>query len=780
MFRAMLGLCVLPIGAAAGAPANLLPNPGFEQADTAGLPVSWRIQDWPPADAAGSQARVTTKAPHRGRSALQIHTEAEPSSYGALCLPVELGEAAQQPLRVSLFYRTEGQPRALVALYTFAEPFAPREWQTPPVQIEQRPLPPSATWREVAWTFNCDPPAQELVFTVRLTGTGDLFLDDTVVHPAESGAWLEVTEPGVATDCRQRRRLEVRVHNNGPAGTFQVSATPLRPDGKAGKELTAPCEVGEGEQQTVSFETNLDLGQRHTVQLALCDAASQEPLDGLLTTLEPLITGRITQPQFHATLLPDQPVDTVVAEGRLNATREVAGELRLSAEMVGVGLQAREGAGLTRTEDGLGWRVEFPTRSLLRGGYVIRVEATAEDRTAAVLGLDLERAAAEGPTVSYDPQGRLLVDAKPFFAHGIYNVRELTELELVAQQGYNTVATPAAWAHDAYMRKAAELGLHVIVCNPYPPVRGTIESNRAPEWWTHAVERWGANPMLLGWQLVARPDLMMVPPDLFAEDRAVLQKGDPLHPSLALVNTPSLYADYAPGADILVAALQPVPATTVAQAAAYVDEAVRVVGPGHPVWAAIQATGRAWTSGAPYDEKTSGRPPTAAEHHALTALALVHGARGLLDFAFTYGDVAGPEGGPETAYRLVSRAPELWAGIKETNALVTRLTPALTGGRPLGVFEGGGVHVGAWELPDRVVVVAVNATEAPAVGQFEVPGGQVTTLRPVDTGPALQASGGRFMDAFLPYAVRVYEAPRTPPAAPEGATSGAVDTSQTR
>ena len=776
MMRATLGFCVLVAGSVGwGAAANLLPNPGFEQADAAGLPVGWRVQDWPPEDPPESAAKVVTRGMHRGRGALRIHTAAEPSDFGVLSLPVGLGEAAAEPLRVSLFYRTEGDPRAYVAFHTFGEPFAAREWQTPPVQIEQRPLPPSKDWRQLAWTFEVDPPAREFVCTVRLTGTGDVLVDDVVLHPAQSGAWLEVTEAGVAVDCRQRRRLEVRVHNQGPADSFEVAATPLRQDGKPGKEMLASCQVGQGEEDTVAFQSDLDLARRHAVGLALYDPDSQEPLDGLVAPIEPLITGRIVQPNFHATLLPDLPVDTVVAEGRLNATRELAAQLRLSAQMIGVGLEAREGAGLTRAEDGLAWRAEFPTRALLRGGYVVRVEATDSGRTVSTLGLGLERAGQEGPSVSYDPEGRLLVAGKPFFTHGIYNVRELTDLALVAQHGYNTVVTPANWAHDAYLKEAQNLGLHVILYCPHPPVRGAFNSPQAGDWWVNAARRWGSEPTVLGWHLVARPDLLMVPPDVFAEDRALLQKVDPLHPSLALVNTPSLFAAYAAGADILIAALQPVPSTPLARAAFYMGAAVQAVGPERPAWAAIQATGRAWTAGSPYEEDTTGRPPTAAEHRALTVLALVHGARGLLDFAFTYGDVGGPEGTPRVAYRVAARAPELWAGMKETNALVARLSPAVLAGRRLGASAGGAVHVGAWELPDRLVVAAVNTTEAPAVAQFEVPGAQATTLRLLGGADDLEAAGGRFMDAFGPYEVRLYETPRTVARVP-----GAVDTSEAR
>ena len=184
--------------------------------------------------------------------------------------------------------------------------------------------------------------------------------------------------------------------------------------------------------------------------------------------------------------------------------------------------------------------------------------------------------------------------------------------------------------------------------------------------------------------------------------------------------------------------------------------------PGQPVWAAIQAVGRAWhVTGGGMQHGDSGRPPTAGEHRAMTMLALAHGAQGLLHHGFYFAAAANRD-----PYFLPADAPELWEGMKETNALVHQIAPAIVGGAYRGCEVTGQLHVAAWDLKGVTYVLAANSRPSISLSTFAVPGPRPEALWRVSGGANVPCTGeGLFADDVPAYGARVYTS-----AEPEGDT----------
>jgi hypothetical protein len=208
-----------------------------------------------------------------------------------------------------------------------------------------------------------------------------------------------------------------------------------------------------------------------------------------------------------------------------------------------------------------------------------------------------------------------------------------------------------------------------------------------------------------------------------------------------------------PACDIVAIEPQPIPALPVTTVADELTRAREVVGAERPLWAAVQSVGRAWlvTAGG-LEETSAGRPPTGPEHRAMTFLALAYGAQGLLHHGFYFSSTA-----ERSAYYLPTAAPELWTDMKETNAMVASLAEALSGGTRRGVSVTEPVHVAAWDLDDRVFVLAVNAEPHSALTTFEVPAPSPEALyRLADGSSVARTQSGRFADEIPGHGARIY------------------------
>jgi hypothetical protein len=726
-------------------PLELVENGGFEESDREGSPVGWRAE-W------GGYVGVTIDLVERarsGRKALRLKSPTSPVQLLCFNRPLQLQNVAGREIAVSWFYRTTGQPLADVSLVTYAQPFAERGLATPYLTTQSYPVAASRDWRLVSWRIWVPASACEGVISLRSSGAGEIIFDDVSVRPSGHGVYMEPLQLGEVVSLPARRQVRVRVHNDTAEGLeARLSLTGEAPT-KTAKRLAA-VKVPPGAEDTVTLTYDLAAAENHRLGLALDDTEQGSVLDALVASVPSLLSGQVTTPAFRGILLSSLATDELVVEGQIHASEEVCAELRLEADLGGAGCVGRDGDGITRPGGPNTWRLVLPRTGMLTGRYGLTVTAWQGKRLAGTLALEVARAPEQDHETAYDAEGRFYVDGRPTFVNGIYNVNSIEDLERVAAHGFNTVVVAAGEAGMNLVERAQELGIMLVIYSPDQPSAGT-----GPElsFWEHAVGKYGRLPGVIGWHLLEWPDASLMPFDVFEQQQAEIAKIDEHHPTITLLSVLSLLPHYVPACDIVALESQPIPALPVVTVGDDLVQARRCVGPNRPLWAAVQSVGRAWlVTGGGVEKATTGRPPTGPEHRAMTFLALVYGAQGLLHHGFYL-----PRTADRDAYYLPTDAEGLWGHMKETNRMIASLAEALSTGSYRGVARTEPVHVGAWELDGRLYVVAVNAEPLPALTTFEVPGPQPDALWRLDDGtPVATTPSGRFADQIPGHDARVY------------------------
>jgi len=176
-----------------------------------------------------------------------------------------------------------------------------------------------------------------------------------------------------------------------------------------------------------------------------------------------------------------------------------------------------------------------------------------------------------------------------------------------------------------------------------------------------------------------------------------------------------------------------------------------------PIWAFIQATGRAWGEDNTLDDHVEGRLPTVDEVRAQAYLSLVHGADGLMFYAYTL-----IQSSKQRHYRIRDDAPELWEGISKLNHQLAELAPVISDQSHRTLLEpaaDGLVHMARWSGPEGSFAVAVNTAALPTITTFRLPDCDATEMDVMFEQRKLLAQEqepGRFGDVFQPHEVHVY------------------------
>jgi hypothetical protein len=732
-------------------PMELLKNGCFEEVDSSGSPVGWRAEGLL---VPGLTVRAVAASTGRvGGKVLQLRSESAPAMVACFNGPFEVGSVAGQEVEISCLYRTRGLPGVYMDLDTYAAPFAAQGWKTPYLSMEQHALEESNDWALLTWRVRCPAKATEAVLIVAVTGEGELLIDDVSVRPAQPPVRMEPSVLGDLVGWPSRREIRLTVANDtAEERNLRVNLV-LSSGGRPAQKRTAKVDVAAQAREDVIISYDLPTKDPQQLSLTLDDAAKPVVYDTLVAEVPALLTGRIVQPNFRGTLLESIPAEEIVVEGRIAASEALCGEMTLEAELGGAGCIAREGQGITRPDGPASWRLAFPRKGMLTGRYWLNVSAVRAGKPAAVLPLELSRATPSQNEVGLDSAGRLLVNGKPVFANGLYNVTQPTDVDRAAAQGFNLVVVPAGSGGSQLLERVRALGLTMVVYSPNPAEQTT---GATPSFWELMVDKYGTVPGVVAWHLQAAPDASLTRIESFKQQQAVMAKVDSYHPVITRLTVPSLLPSYAPWCDIVAFESAPMPALPVVTVADELQAARAAARPGQPVWAVIQSVGRAWlVRGGGLEAGTSGRPPSGAEHRAMTILALAHGAQGLLHHGFYFASTK-----DRKEYVLPRDAPDLWDGMKATNALIAQLRDAPAAGTYRGATVSGPIHVGAWERDGQLFVLAVNSQPSAALTTFSVPAPAPAVLhRAEDGSEVMKTSKGQFADELPPYGGRVYTAP---------------------
>jgi hypothetical protein len=738
-------LCCLAIGgyaAPAAAPVapkgtgNLVANGSFEVPGAGGLPSSWfpRIVQTPGNVAVANQFRGGHLSPY----CLMLASKAAKVIYGAYSQPIDL-PAGTQELLVSFYMRTERIPQPDAYVLLFKANFAEKEWQTPYVQSEDRAIPQSPGWSLVAWRFKIVPEAKQAVLAFRGMGDGAVYIDDVALRPYPQALACDVLAPGQVTSLSGERAISVQVKPTGAGAGQLTAALQLFWKGKTWTAWQQKFEAKSGET-VVKGKYAFAFDQTCRGLLTVTGPGADEVYDAQAVRVPAMLDGHLTKPAFRGTVLRGVPCPRIEAAGMVNASDAIAGRTKVAARLAGSDRTATEGAGLERPTPGT-WTASVDATNLLAGKYMMHVEATVDGKMCQ-MDLPVVVAPESDQQVGYDDTGTVWLNGKPRLPVGVYFAMAEEDLDKAKKAGYTFSVIPWQAASTATMDHAAKLGMKVLV------------HSRSFEFtfWEHATGKFGKHPGLMAWHLAGKPDADLNPPDTMIEVHNKLAELDPHHPIFTSLTMPSLMSEYAPGCDVVLVWTDPIPQSGPQAVGLLVDEARAAVAP-RPVWAIIQTMGHAWSWERDLGKTGEGRPPTPEEHRCMRYLALVHGARGIIDY--TYVMDASQRG---ENWMLTRDAPQLWTEITATNKEMAWIEPMVAGREwnPVELRVTQPVHVAYWKGKDFVLAMAVNTTGEKAACGFHMPPVAGAMLTDVLSGEkVVGTAGGDFGMQLEPYGVAV-------------------------
>ncbi len=757
------GLAIsLAVLAAAAAPQpwdNLLANPSFETAGAENMPAGWHQMAVQVAEGLTSAARV--RGGRYGRWCLMMEGKGRKiADFRVYCQPAELPPDATEYV-FSCYVATAGIPEAEVRVTLFSKDFADREWKTPPVQWEQRPIPTSRGFQLLAWRFEALPGARQAVVSFHIHGQGRLYVDQVSLRRRRA-ILTDLLCPGIVTTLRGRRICKISLKSLGWGGDLLIQAAAdiprprrRRPSVQSEQWLYTPrvrktlfarrIQLAPNQQSQVEIPYGLSISTSADMYLRLLDAKTGDVLDAIDARIPALIDGHLTAPAFRNTVLRSMQIDTIRAEGILNADSSLASQLTLSAVLLGTRAAAQPGRGIEMLPGGR-WRLELPAKNLLADTYQLAVSALLRGREVARLSIPLVVAEAGPCEVGYDASGCLYVSGRPVFIRGMYGIAAVEELEDIAAAGFNCAVASWGRAATLTLRRAHDLGVWIIV----------LSRSMERSFWQHATDKYADHPALLAWHTVPRADVDLSTLPFMLEDlHTRIAAYDPRRPLMTSLCAPSAMPPYSRWLDIVVAWTDPIPDSTPAAVGVIIDGA-RKAAPGKPVWAAIQTVGHHWSQNRMLNPQTDGRCPTPQELRCMTFLALIHGARGLLFHSYAVDRRLFP---PTADFKIARDAPSLWAELLRTNKLLSDIERFLTIGqwKPIDLSRSSQVHSAYWLSGGDILCIVANTSPKPAVAAFRIPEAAGKTLRNIESGQLLKGSDdGLFGDMLKPLEVKIY------------------------
>ena len=325
--------------------------------------------------------------------------------------------------------------------------------------------------------------------------------------------------------------------------------------------------------------------------------------------------------------------------------------------------------------------------------------------------------------VLVDAQNRLLVNGRPFFPIGLYNVQP-EELGMLAQMGFNC-AGPYLVATPEYVAEAKKHGMRLISNGR----RG--QDQLAP----NAAE----SATILAHYMYDEPQ-----PESAPELRsACLEKAaaDLYHPTCGCNNLH--HEHYTDVADIMMVDAYPMPG----EFDVIVDRMTAAVGAmkgRRPVWYIPQAFARLGYAHAGATIERS-REPTYDELRAATWLGIALGARGVVFYSCRI-----------QTFTIRHGFPDLWRALGHTVAELRALHDVLLWPSAEVKSSDKDVHAAAMKLGDRVFVIAVNAARRPAEATFTLAGPAPTGLHVLGEDRTVACVRGEWRDAFGPQTAHLY------------------------
>jgi len=720
---------------------NMLPNSDFERVDTEGMPVGWYT--FMPS----GQPAVTTRIAHPGynsRNCLLVESDEQLTIFDLHPAPVEMSEVGSSKMLFTCYYRTEQEPRAQMSLVTFAEDFYINEWHTRPLQAEAKNIPPSNEWSLLSWQFEALPSPRQVMPIIRVTGPGKLYVDNVALRPYPAEVSATLTNAGTLQEIPDKRRTTVYLTNyTSQRRELQVVLIAVA-EGGSTKRMQHTVQIKPNGTGMLHLDYTMPVDIPHSLQLVVRDADSGDVYEHMQSIPTPLLTAIFTKPAFRSTILPTLPLDNLEITGKINAVPQLARQLRLKAEIAETGVHLVEPSDQIQRPGPVDFTIILPHTDLLSGDYTMLITASLpNDQFKQQIQLPLHCLTPSNSEVGYDHQQRLWVNGTPMLPRGLYYVCQRSDLAAIATAGFNFAIVPSARASYAIGEEARNQKISLLISSPL----------LTEVFWQNLERKFGQNPALLGWCVMPRPDKKTTPPEVTANVCRQLQSISPSHITLMSLASPSLLRYYSEFPDIVATWSLPVPDAPITSVARMVDAAKEAAADRHPVWAVIQAVGLSWYSDELLDPEGAGRAPTPEEVRAMTYLALVHGANGLIYYGYDIPSFPGTK-----SFKLPNDAPEIWSELAQINQQLSWLAPVILNGqrRVLTPAADGDIHLGAWNYQGGNYIIAVNTSNQGIVTEFTLPEIEATRLGAMFERRWISASDGAFKDSFTPHEVHIY------------------------
>ena len=746
VFLFALVLLWAALGAAwAAGSAELLANGGFESLDATGGAENWATRNFG-TESKYAAATIVSGAKF-GQRCLKLMGTSYPISFGSFSHPAELGDTPSAELLVTIFYRTEGSPQADLAVTTFAEDFTAKEWDTPALTSEAVPLESSNGWRSLSWRVQTLPAARQAIVTLKIHGSGALYVDGVSLKARPAEVQCEVLSPSCVLSPRGARQCCVRLTNKTDKPlpvTVQLDAAAPRsaPTGACLKATLPP-----DKPQTMNLNYSFPVDIPAAVAVTVLGTQPGQIYDYVSLQAPGLLEGRVVRPAFRAALLPSISGGEVLVRGHVNAAADLCGKLKLQAKLLGLGVTSPE-----FTADAHGdFECTLPAATLLAGTYAVEVVALQNGAPVGKLELPLLKPANKPTEVGYDEHMRAWLNGKPWLPLGLYYAVDETDFAAAVDAGFNTLVLPSRLASSRAIEACDKLGLATLISS----------ASMEQEFWKNITTKFAQTPGVAGWYVLQKPASQAPPvhPSLLADLYGRLRDLDPRHPICMGLDSMSRLEPYAAWADVIMPWTEPEPVGDLRSVDAMLQRAIKVADGQKPVWPVIQLTGAAWSQDIRLDPAGNGRPPTPEEYRCMAYLAFARGANGLFAYAYRV-----PQSRHQREFDVQRDAPELWQMVRRVGAELKALTPVLLQGEALAVeCPDSSVAMRGYRYNGVNYVLAVNPTNQTVPVGFKVPGLAGNELEVAfDTRKVVGPGNGQFGDQLEPHAVRMYMARQAP------------------
>lgn len=381
-------------------------------------------------------------------------------------------------------------------------------------------------------------------------------------------------------------------------------------------------------------------------------------------------------------------------------------------------------------------KIKYPVPSSLDyGEYLLKIWSGKDEQT---IKLKKIKITDDRPQVYFDEYNNMLVDGKKMFPLGFYY--GTPDVKNYKSSGFNIVLSTNKRYLNLYDKhKIYTIGFAAQIQDKTfkPKIEKVINQSAIEETEKQFAKKY---PYTVGWYVADEPELFVSNKALYKQAMQLLKKMSPQLPIISTHN--NVYGLAMDSSVVDIVSMDPYlgfernstePFVSYDRISTYMDEAVKIVRNRKPVWAVLQTFPSGYYSG----DTSKARFPTIKEVRAMTYLAVIHGAKGIVYW-----------------YSGVLKARKLWASMKYFAKEVKYLSPFLLSGDYGNKKLTGAIHYFSKKLKNKECIIAVNISNKKLKTSIIVK--KALTYNVLSEDRTIKAKNGMITDTFEPYETHIY------------------------